>query len=97
MNDLFSNVKLISEEDYGTRVLCDSCGEDYSFEGQTGGFIFESKAICPKCSDSWMKGIKKYNEERFIRAVCPPEMSFWRFVVEYRGDNSKVKVYCLGE
>lgn len=86
-------MKLISSEDIGTQVICDNCGVDYSFNTESGGMIFESKAYFPECTKEILPNIKKHKEEKFIRAVCPPNQSFWVFVVNYRGGNNTIKVY----
>lgn len=86
-------MKEISSEDLGTTVFCDFCGVDYSFRGDVGGMIFETKAVCPECTDGCMPSIRSYKEEKYIRAICPNNLSFWAFVVNYRGDNNKIKIY----
>lgn len=92
-----SEVKLIHSEDIGTQVICDFCGNDYSFKSDPGGMIFESKAVCPDCTKRSMRNIKKYGEEKFIRAFCPPNTSFWNFVFNYRKGNNTIKVYANGD
>ena len=64
-------------------VLCDLCNKNYSRSKKSGGFIFESKAVCPDCSIDFLKKIRKYNEERFIKAFCPKGVSFNDFVIKY--------------
>lgn len=62
--------------DIGNTVLCDDCNKDFTDSKETGGILFQSKAICPKCTPKWVGSAKKYNEERFIRAACPIGMPF---------------------
>lgn len=62
--------------DPGNDVICDICGDDYTNSEESGGYIFSSYAYCPGCADRGMKSIKKHNEEKYIKATCPPDMSF---------------------
>ena len=39
--------------------------------------------------------IKKYNEERFIKAFCPKNISFSDFITQYRGNNNFIHVQKL--
>lgn len=65
-------------------ILCDICNAHYPPDNLTsGGFIFESKAICPLCAPTLMKSIIRYKELIYIKAICPDEKSFYNFVVEY--------------
>ena len=70
--------------DPGKKVYCDDCGEDYTGSDKTGGILFQSKAICPDCSDKWIARAKQYGEEQFIRARCPHGMSFYDWVIKLR-------------
>lgn len=78
--------------DIGDLVVCDYCSTDYTNSTESGGLIFESKGICPKCAPRTMESIKRYKEERFVRAICPPEKSFAEFVREYRGSNNYIHI-----
>ncbi len=62
--------------DPGDSVFCDLCNADKTDCPQSGGFMFQSKAICPDCCDAFEKTAKQYNELHFIRARCPPNKSF---------------------
>ena len=62
--------------DVGDNVFCDYCSEDYTNRPDKGGFLFQSKAICPECAKEALVSIKGYNEEHFIRGTCPDDMSF---------------------
>ena len=62
--------------DMGRRVLCDSCSKDFTDLPDTGGMQFQSKAICPECSPRYLANVRKYGEEKYIRAICPDGMSF---------------------
>jgi hypothetical protein len=70
--------------DAGNVVLCDLCSEDYTDSNKEGGFIFQSKAVCPDCEHSFMNDIKKYNEEHLIRAKALKGQKFKDFVIEMR-------------
>lgn len=67
-----------------TEVMCDYCNFNFTFESQSGGYIFGSNAVCPACAVEGMRKIKHYKEEHYIKAICPPGESFWNFVVNYR-------------
>lgn len=69
----FDNIIVI---DPGNDVICDFCGDDLTDSTEQGGFLFQSKAVCPHCADKTMENVKKYNEKHFIRGSCPDDMSF---------------------
>ena len=69
----FNNIYVI---DPGNNVICDYCNEDFTDSPLEGGILFQSKAICPRCSPEAEKSIARYGEERFIRGRCPKGMSF---------------------
>lgn len=80
----FGNLTII-ELDPGKNVNCDLCNKDYTNDSETkGGFLFSGKAICPECEPRIMVEIKKYHEERFIRAKAMPDESFRDFVYRIR-------------
>jgi len=83
-------IKLI--KDMEDTVICDQCGKDYTNSDMRGGFIFGSHAYCPVCAKESIERIKSYGEEGYIKAYCPDNMSFKDFVVNYRGDNNKIKL-----
>lgn len=62
--------------DPGHNVVCDSCDADWTERPESGGIMFQSKAICPTCTPKWLERIAKYNEEHFLRGYCPESMSF---------------------
>jgi len=72
----------IIEIDIGDRVVCDDCNKDYTDRQESGGILFQSKAICPNCTPKWKLSAEEYGEEHFIRAVCPPGKSFADWVRE---------------
>lgn len=82
-----------TEFDIGRTVICDTCGADWTNRKESGGLIFESKGICPDCTPGLMKSVKQYEEEHYIRAICPEGKSFADFVREYRGpEGNKVRI-----
>lgn len=83
-----TNAQIIA--DLEGEVYCDICNEDYSNSDESGGFVFTSKGYCPKCAVEGLKNIRKYNEEQYIKAVCPEGMSFKDFIIEYRDGNNLV-------
>ena len=47
----------------GDIVVCDDCSVDYTNRLESGGFIFQSKAICPACAPRWRRLIALYGEQ----------------------------------
>jgi hypothetical protein len=61
----------------GRQVLCDGCNKDWTDRPESGGvYGLGTKAFCPDCAPQIMADAKRFNELQFIRARCPPEMSF---------------------
>lgn len=79
--------------DLGDLVTCDLCDLDWTTSSETGGAVFQSKAICPRCAPRFLRRVAFAGEERYIRARCPPGQSFADFVRAYRGDNNSI---CVG-
>lgn len=65
----------------GNRILCDLCNKDWTDSKQTGGFLFESKAVCPDCEPKLLEMIME-NEEGHL-AKCPKNMAFADWVRNY--------------
>lgn len=84
---LFGMPCTIIQVDPGKTVLCDLCNADYTDSEETGGMLFSSKAVCPKCAIEFMKSIKKYHEESFIKATAREGESFRDFVYRVRESN----------
>lgn len=78
------------ELEVGNVVICDLCDRDYTKSKEKGGFIWDAKAVCPKCAKVWLKRIKQFKEENKISAFCPTDMSFADFVIRYRGKDAKI-------
>jgi hypothetical protein len=76
----------------GETVVCDDCNGDYTNRADSGGFIFQSKAICPTCAPRWRKLIALYGEHSMIRAVCPEGVTFAAFVRAWRGPGAAIRV-----
>lgn len=85
--------KLISEQDIGDTVVCDMCNADYTDSKETGGILFGSYAVCPKCHPSVMKDIERHNEQGHIRGICPPNISFKNWILKIRNGNNSIKIY----
>jgi hypothetical protein len=74
--------------DIGDQVYCDLCGEDYTHSDETGGFLFLSKGVCPKCAPGFMKTIKACNKKKYIKALNNNQTPFREFILKIRdGDN----------
>ncbi len=57
-------------------VICDWCDEFWTDSPVSGGFLFQSKATCPKCASRIESEAIKFGEQHFIRARCPAGQSF---------------------
>jgi len=68
----------------GNVVLCDLCNKDYTYSDEKGGFLFGSHAVCPDCAPKFEEGVKKYNEEKYVRDRAKPEETFRDFVYRVR-------------
>lgn len=79
---MLKGFKVIKLEEDG--VMCDSCGKDFTGSNESGGFLFMSNAICPDCQEWYLKNIKKYKEEKYIKGYCPENMSFYDWVLSIR-------------
>lgn len=73
-------------------VVCDICNEDYTNRPDSGGFVFGSYGYCPKCAKRSLPRIKSYDEEKYIKAFCPDNMSFADFIRDYRGPNDVIQI-----
>jgi hypothetical protein len=76
----------------GRTVVCDLCDADCTDSAVSGGFIFESKGVCPACAPRFLATIRKYNEESFIKARCPEGKPFADFIRDYRGPNAGIRI-----
>ena len=76
----------------GDLVVCDVCDKDYTHSDAKGGFIFGSYGYCPTCAENRINEIRRYGEEHYIRAHCPPDMSFADFVRRYRGPDACITI-----
>ena len=65
----------------GDTVLCDVCNADYTNSEESGGFLFSSYAYCPKCAKDKIANIRKLDEEKYISAHCPDDMSFRDWII----------------
>lgn len=70
--------------DIGNRVVCDLCNADYTNSDESGGFIFQSKAVCPECETPFLETIIGYQETNFIRSRCPRGVSFKDYILNMR-------------
>lgn len=76
----------------GNFVVCDLCNDDYTGSTESGGFVFQSKGICPKCAPEFLRLVMKFDEKGYIRAHCPDGQSFADFIRAYRGPNAGIKI-----
>lgn len=86
---------LIESIDVGDSVQCDLCSKEYKGSDAKGGFLFMSKGVCPECAPKFEADCRNYGEEGFIRARCPPQMTFHAWIMQIRGGDNTVRVYQL--
>lgn len=60
----------------GNDVVCDYCGDDYTTSHATGGILFGTYAVCPKCTPKVIADATRFGESNLIRATCPNGMSY---------------------
>lgn len=77
-----NNFDQIIRIDPGDTVLCDICNLDYTARPDSGGLLFQSKAVCPKCAPDFELSAQRCGELHFIRARCPMGKSFADWVRE---------------
>ncbi len=77
----------------GEKIYCDLCNKDFSESDRSGGLLYGSKAVCPDCQGRMEEGAKKYNEESYIKARCPENMSFRDFVLKIRNGDNTIKIW----
>ena len=70
--------------DAGDNVVCDLCNANYTTSTETGGLIFCSSAVCPKCAPQLLNEAEKHNELEYVKARCADGQSFGDFVRQYR-------------
>jgi hypothetical protein len=80
------------EFDIGNTVICDICDKDYTHSNACGGFLFQSKGVCPDCAPRFLASVKRYGEMHFIRATAQDDELFREFILRERGGNNKVTI-----
>ena len=65
-------------------VVCDFCEKDYSDSDECGGFIFQSRSVCPRCAQNVESAAIKYQEDKYIVLRCATGQSFKEMVVDFR-------------
>jgi hypothetical protein len=78
--------------DIGNLVICDICDKDYTHSNACGGFLFQSKGVCPDCAPRFLASVKRYGEESFIRSYAADGETFRDFILGERGGNNKVTI-----
>jgi hypothetical protein len=73
------------EFDIGNTVVCDLCDENYTNSDAVGGFVFESKGVCPKCAS--MAEIVGYGFRRTRRPNATEREAACLLMLK-RGDGS---------
>lgn len=78
--------------DIGDMVVCDLCNEEYTGKPDPGGFLFQSKAVCPACAPKFERDVRKFQEEHLIRARCPEGQPFAAWVLSLRGGDNTIQI-----
>ena len=78
--------------DIGDTVVCDICNVDYTDSGAVGGFLLQSKGICPGCAPRMDADLKKYGEEQYVRARANEGETFRAFILRMRGGDNTVTI-----
>lgn len=65
-------------------VICDFCSADYTASNETGGMLFQSKGVCPKCLPRFEESVKRYGEEEYIRSRAREGETFREFIHRVR-------------
>jgi hypothetical protein len=76
--------------DIGEHVECDLCSKNFTNSDAIGGFLFESKGVCPDCSEKFLKSVKEYGEEQYIKEYAKPDETFKDFILRIRDGNNMV-------
>lgn len=85
-------MQVVETFDIGDEVIYDLCSKDFTHSDACGGFLFGGKGVCPDCADDFMVNVKKYNEEQYIKATCPPDKTFKQFILDIRGGDNTVTI-----
>lgn len=85
-------LKVIESMPLGRTVICDWCGEDWTDQPESGGFMFQRKAACPTCDPIIRASAAEHGEGHFISKECPANVSFADWVRQERGPNATVQV-----
>ena len=82
----------------GPVVNCDICNEDYTDNNDdSGGFLFEGYAYCPKCAKTGYPRICGFKEDQYITAWCPSGKSYRQWVLDLRGGDKTIKIISQSE
>ena len=84
-----TNIHII---EIGKNVACDICNYDFTDSDDSGGFLFETFAYCPKCASESLARIQSYGEEQYIKGYCPEGMSFREWVLKLRNGDNTIKI-----
>jgi hypothetical protein len=92
MAEAQASVTVVSSIDIGETVICDICNKDWTDSTESGGLLFGSKAVCPRCAPAVQKDAIRFGETEHIRAYCPEGKSFKDWVVDLRGGDNTIQI-----
>ena len=88
--------RIVSQVDIGDQVLCDLCSAEHTAENSsTGGVLVLSYAYCPACAPAMLKRLEKDGELDYVKARCPPFLTFHAWVMLLRGGNNIITVTAI--
>lgn len=78
----------------GSSVCCDFCNAEFGVAQQkeSGGFLFGSYAVCPRCAPASLADIAQHGETERIKARCPEGVSFRDWVLSLRGGDNTIRI-----
>lgn len=88
----------IVHQTFITEVLCDCCNKLYTSDStETGGILFDTRAVCPACAPGWIENAKVYGETSHIKDRARDGETFYSFVQRLRGGKpGEVRVTAYG-
>lgn len=67
-------------------ITCDKCDTNYhEFSDRIGGLMFGNLAICPLCSEKWIKNAINHGEYQYCK--INKKETFFNFVTNIRNNG----------
>lgn len=85
--------------DVGNTVICDICSKDWTNapadDDNHGGFLLQSKAVCPECACEMSVKLQICNEMHFVRDLQREDETFQQACLRWRGGNNQIKIVTI--